>query len=62
MENKKITYWQDKEFFLGYVNNYPEYVTQGYTIEELIDNLKDIISDVEQEIIPGKRQILEIVI
>lgn len=49
MEKKKITYWQDDKFFVGYANDYPEYMTQGYSLEELIDNIKDIIYDVENE-------------
>jgi predicted RNase H-like HicB family nuclease len=55
MEKKKVTYWQDNEFYIGYANNYPEYMTQGLTLNELIDNIKDIVKDVENELVPGKR-------
>jgi predicted RNase H-like HicB family nuclease len=55
MENKKVTYWQDGVFYLGYANDYPEYITQAYSLQELIDNIKDIISDVDNELVPGKR-------
>lgn len=55
MEKKKITYWQDNEFYIGYANDYPEYMTQGLTLDELIDNIKDIVKDVENELVPGKR-------
>ena len=60
MTKKKITYWRDSEFWLGYINEYPEYVTQGYTLEELLDNLKDINHDLENELIPGKRKEMEL--
>jgi predicted RNase H-like HicB family nuclease len=55
MEKKKVTYWQDNEFYIGYANDYPEYMTQGLSLEELIDNIKDIMKDVENELVPGKR-------
>lgn len=55
MEKKKVTYWQDNEFYIGYANDYPEYMTQGLTLDELIDNIKDIVKDVENELVPGKR-------
>ena len=60
MTKKKITYWRDSEFWLGFINEYPEYVTQGYSLEELLDNLKDINHDLENELIPGKRKEMEL--
>ena len=48
------------EYFLGYINDYPDYQTQGATLEELIVNLKDINSDIENDLIPGKRTIVEL--
>lgn len=44
---KKVTYWQDGEFYLGYANDYPEYITQGMNFNELIENIKDICNDIE---------------
>ena len=60
MDNLKITYWQDGKFWLGYINDYPEYVTQGYDLDELIENIKDIYNDIKNELIPGKRKTMEI--
>lgn len=39
------TYWQDPKdgMFLGYMNEYPEYMTQGHTLEELRLMLLDIV-------------------
>ncbi len=34
--------WQDGAFWLGYLEEYPDYMTQGMTREELKDNLRDI--------------------
>jgi len=60
MNKTKITYWQDGVHLLGYLNDYPEYVTQGLTLDELLDNLKDIYHDISNDLIPGKRKIIEL--
>ena len=39
---KKYRYWQNDGLWLGYLEEYPDYLTQGKTIEELTENLKDI--------------------
>ncbi len=60
MNKKKITYWKDGEYYLGYINDYSEYLTQGLSLDELIENLKDINADIVNELIPGKRQTIEL--
>jgi hypothetical protein len=59
MNKTKITYWQDGIYWLGYINEFPEYLTQGLSLEELIDNLKDIYYDISNELIPGKRKTID---
>ncbi len=39
--------WEDGEGFLGYLNKYPDYQTQGHSRKELIENLKDLLVDLE---------------
>ncbi len=41
----EAVYWRDGDFYLGYLKDYPDYQTQGYSKEELINNLKDILND-----------------
>lgn len=60
MEKHKITYWKDGEFWLGYLNDYPEYMTQGESFEDLVEHLKDINNDIQEELVPGKRIELEV--
>jgi predicted RNase H-like HicB family nuclease len=60
MNKLKITYWQDGNFWLGYLNDYPEYVTQGTSLDDLIENLKGIYQDITNELIPGKRMTIEL--
>ena len=42
MNKLRYIYWQDDEMWLGYLEEYPDYMTQGETIEELEENLRDI--------------------
>jgi len=39
---KAFTYWRDGDMYLGYFNDYPEYPTQGSSLEELKVMLNDI--------------------
>ncbi|MBI4674389.1 MAG: hypothetical protein HY741_22320 [Chloroflexi bacterium] len=38
----KYVYWQDEDMWIGYLEEYPDYWTQGETLEELEENLRDI--------------------
>ncbi len=62
MRTLEYTYWQDGEFFLGHLNEYPEYETQAYSKNELVDNLKDLLSDLESGSVPYVRHVEELVI
>ena len=52
MRTLKYTFWQDGEFFLGYINDYPDYQTQAYSKDELVENLKDLLTDIESGEVP----------
>ena len=41
MKTFKFTYWKDGDFFLGFLNDYPDYQTQSLSKEELIENYRD---------------------
>lgn len=54
--NKKVTmvYWKGDKFWLGRLLEHPEIMTQGETIEELEENIKDayllmVMDDVQEE-------------
>jgi hypothetical protein len=38
----RYTYKQDGKFLIGHINEYPEYPTQAFSINELETNLQDI--------------------
>jgi hypothetical protein len=62
MRTLEYTYWQDGDFFIGHLNAYPDYETQGYSKEELIENLKDLFIDLESETVPYIRRVEELVL
>jgi len=42
---QKFIYWQDDNLWIGYLEQFPDYWTQGETLEELKENLKDLWRD-----------------
>ena len=38
----RYTYKQDGKFLIGHIDEYPEYPTQAFSIDELEANLRDI--------------------
>jgi predicted RNase H-like HicB family nuclease len=59
MTTMKFVYWQEGHMFLGYLEEFPDYVTQGKTLKELQVNLKDIFDEVTSGNIPGVRHVAE---
>ncbi len=62
MRTIKFTSWKDNDFFVGYLNDYPDYRTQGSTKEELVENLKELLEDIESGQIPFIRRVEEMVV
>jgi predicted RNase H-like HicB family nuclease len=46
--------------WLGYLEEYPDYRTQGESLEELQENLRDIYADLVSGDIPGVKNIGEL--
>jgi len=60
MERMKYIYWQDEGMWLGYLEEYPDYRTQGESIEELEENLRDIFKELAGGHIPCVRKVAEL--
>jgi len=60
MEKKRYVYWKDDTIWLGYLEEYPAYMTQGETIEDLKDNLRDIYNELESGNISCVRKVDEL--
>lgn len=56
----KYVYWQDGKFWLGYLEEFPDYSTQGETREELEENLRDIHQELMSGLLPGVRRIAKL--
>jgi hypothetical protein len=62
MRKLEYTFWQDGEFFIGHLNDYPDYETQAYSKAELIENLTSLLADLEIEQVPFIRKVEELVV
>lgn len=62
MRNLEFTYWKDDDFFIGFLNDYPDYRTQGENKNDLIKNLKSLLVDIESGEIPYIRHVEELVV
>ncbi len=58
----KFTFWQDGEFFLGFLNEYPDYLTQAGSKDELVDNLRDLLVDLESGQVPYVHKVEELLV
>ena len=59
-EPPKYIYWRDDDMWLGYLEEYPDYITQGKTLDELEENLKDIYKELNSGNIPFVRKVAEL--
>ena len=56
----RYVYWRDGDHWLGYFEEYPDYLTQGETLEDFQENLKDLLRDLTGGEIPGIRRVAEL--
>lgn len=62
MSTVKIIVWEEDRGWLGYLQDYPDYWTQGETLEDLKEHLKDLYGDITSGSIPGIRRLENLVI
>ena len=55
MRTLKYTFWQDGDFYLGFLDDYPDYWTQGTSKEDLLESLKGLLADLKSEESPQVR-------
>ncbi len=60
MEKLKYIHWQDESMWLGYLEEYPDYMTQGESLAELEENLRDIYKELTSGNIPSVRKVSEL--
>ena len=62
MEKIKFVYYQENDMWVGWLEEYPDYRSQGTTLDELKGNLKDIYEDLRTGKIPQARKYGELVV
>ncbi|MEW6572214.1 MAG: type II toxin-antitoxin system HicB family antitoxin [Bacillota bacterium] len=62
--SKRLTmvYWKGKKFWLGKLLEYPQIMTQGESLEELEENLRDAYILMVMEDVPEGYQVKEITV
>lgn len=61
MSTARYVHWQDGDMWLGYFEEFPDYMTQGESLAEL-ENLRDLYKDLTSGEIPGIRKVAELTI
>ncbi len=62
MQTVKYVYWQEDDAWLGYLEEYPDYWTQGESLDDLIEHLKDLRVDLTSGELTGIRRVGELVV
>ena len=62
MQTVKFVYWEQDGVWLGYLQEYPDYWTQGETLDDLREHLKDLYQDIASGQVPGIRKVDELVV
>lgn len=61
MQTIKCVHWQEDGSWLGYLEEFPDYWTQGETLADLVEHLKDLCLDLSGGHNLGARKIGELV-
>ncbi|MGO9262341.1 MAG: type II toxin-antitoxin system HicB family antitoxin [Bryobacteraceae bacterium] len=62
MGTARYVQWQDESMWLGYFVEFPDYLTQGETLPELEENLRDLYRDLTSGDIQGIRRVAELAV
>ena len=60
MSTVRFVHWQDGQTWIGYLEDFPDYLTQGASLVELQENLRDLYRDLTSGEIPGVRRVAEL--
>jgi hypothetical protein len=56
MKSVGYIFWQDGGFWLGHLDDFPDYMTQGATLDDLKEHLADLYRDLCSGVLPAVRQ------
>lgn len=55
----RYVYWQEDDMWMGYLEEFPDYWTQGESLQDLQEHFKDLHQDLTSGAIPNVRRIAE---
>ena len=56
----RYVHWQDQGMWLGYFEASPDYLSQGKSLDQLQENLRDLYTDLSSGEIPSIRKVAEL--
>jgi hypothetical protein len=56
MKSVGFTYWQDGKDWLGFLDEFPEYITQGTSLDDLKSHLLSLYEDLNSGEIPNVKK------
>lgn len=62
MEKRKFTYYEEDGVLVGWLEEFPSYRTQGETLDELKENLRDLFQDLDGGRIPCAQRTGELLV
>ncbi|MGI8604989.1 MAG: type II toxin-antitoxin system HicB family antitoxin [Verrucomicrobiales bacterium] len=60
MKTLSFTYWQDASDWIGYLDDFPDYSTQGSSFEDLKEHLLDLYRELSSGAMPNVRRRAEL--
>jgi len=60
MKKMEFTYWRDGDAWLGHLDEFPDYLTQGNSLADLKEHLADLYRDLSSGEIPCVRHHAEL--
>ncbi|MBI2852584.1 MAG: type II toxin-antitoxin system HicB family antitoxin [Chloroflexi bacterium] len=62
METLRFVYYQEGDMWVGWLDEYPDYRSQGKTLDEQKENLRDIYEDLNSGKVPHVRRYGELIV
>ena len=62
MKIMSYTYWREVKFYIGFLNQLPDYHTQATSKRELTENLLDLLKDIQSREVPYIRKVEELLV
>ena len=62
MQTVKYVSWEEDGAWLGFLLDFPDYWTQGKTLDDLREHLRDLYADLTTGELPGIRKVDDLVV